>query len=107
MKRQNRIRKNADFKEIISKHHVIKSNEFTIYSNKNNLDYTRIGISVSSKIANAVNRNRIKRQIKAMVKDLMKLDKNVDIVIIVREGYKKNTYKQNFDSLKKLTKDLQ
>lgn len=107
MKRKNRIRKNTDFKEIISKHHLIKSDEFTIYTNKNSLDYTRVGISVSSKIANAVMRNKIKRQIKAMIKDLMKLDKNVDIVIIVREGYKKNTFNQNFDSLKKLTKDLQ
>ena len=107
MKRENRIRKNKDFKEIISKHHQIKSNEFTIYTNKNDLDHTRIGISVSSKIGNAVTRNKIKRQIKAILKDLMKLDKNVDIVIIVREGYKKNTFKQNFDSLKKLLKDLQ
>ena len=107
MKRKNRIRKNTDFKEIISKHHMIKSNEFTIYTNKNDLNYTRIGISVSSKIGNAVTRNKIKRQIKAIIKDLMKLDKNVDIVIIVREGYKKNTFQQNFDSLKKLTKDLQ
>ncbi|MCQ2795328.1 MAG: ribonuclease P protein component, partial [Bacilli bacterium] len=85
MKRENRIRKNSDFKEIISKHHVIKSNEFTIYTNQNSLDHTRIGISVSSKIGNAVTRNKIKRQIKAIIKDLMKLDKNVDIVIIVRE----------------------
>ncbi|MCQ2786786.1 MAG: ribonuclease P protein component [Bacilli bacterium] len=107
MKRENRIRKNTDFKEIISKHHMIKSDEFTIYSNKNDLDHTRIGISVSSKIGNAVIRNKIKRQIKAMIKDLMKLDKNVDIVIIVREGYKNNTFDQNFDSLKKLLKGLQ
>lgn len=107
MKRENRIRKNSDFKEIISKHHTIKSNEFTIHTNKNNIGHARIGISVSSKIGNAVTRNKIKRQIRAIMKDLMKLDQNVDIVIIVREGYKKNTFKQNFDSLKKLLKDLQ
>ena len=107
MKRKNRIRKNTDFKEIISKHHISKSNEFTIYTNKNSLGFTRIGISVSSKIGNAVTRNKIKRQIKAMLKDLMKLDQNVDIVIIVRDGYKKNSFKENADSLKKLLKDLQ
>ncbi len=106
MKRKNRIRKNSNFKEIISKHQQIKNNEFVIYSNKNDLGYTRIGISVSSKIGNAVTRNKIKRQIKAIIKDLTKLDKNTDIVIIVREGFKNNTFKENYDSLKTMFKEL-
>ncbi|MCQ2792563.1 MAG: ribonuclease P protein component [Bacilli bacterium] len=107
MKRENRIRKNTEFKNIISKHHQIKSNEFVIYTNKNSVKKARVGVSVSSKIGNAVTRNKIKRQIKAMLKDLMKLDQNIDIVIIVRDGYKKNSYQKNFDSLKKLLEGLQ
>lgn len=107
MKREYRIRKNTEFKNIISKHHQIKSNEFIIYTNKNSIGKARVGVSVSSKIGNAVTRNKIKRQIKAMLKDLMKLDQNIDIVIIVRDGYKKNSYQKNFDSLKKLLEGLQ
>ena len=106
MKRTNRIRKNNDFKRIINNRNLIKSNEFNVYYCNNNLSLTRIGISVSSKIANAVMRNRIKRQIKSFINDLMTLDKNIDIVIIVREDYKKNTYQQNLDSFKKVIKRI-
>lgn len=107
MKRANRIRKNNDFKKVISKHHILKSSEYTIYSDKNDLGYVRVGVSVSSKLGNAVIRNRLKRQTKNMLKDLIKLDQSNDIVIIIREGFKQNTYQQNFDSLKKLLGNLQ
>lgn len=106
MKRKNRIRKNNDFKKIISEHHVYKTNEYTFYFAKNNLGYARVGVSVSSKIGNAVKRNKIKRQIKYMLKDLIKLDQNNDVVIIVRDGFKQNTFQQNFDSLNKALKEL-
>jgi len=102
MKRINRIRKNQDFKLIISKHKVIKNNEFVIYYDKNELNYTRVGISVSSKLGNAVIRNRIKRQIKSILNQIIDYKKNVDLVIIAREEFKNNTYEENLDSLKKL-----
>lgn len=102
MKRINRIRRNQDFKAIIAKHHITKANEYIIYTDQNNLGYTRIGVSVSSKLGNAIVRNKIKRQIKAMINELMKLDKNLDIVIIAREGFKNNTYTENRDALKKV-----
>jgi len=102
MKRINRIRKNQDFKLIISKHKIIKNNEFVIYFDNNQLNYTRVGISVSSKLGNAVIRNKIKRQIKSILNQLIYYKKSVDLVIIAREGFKKNTYEANLDSLKKL-----
>ena len=39
-----------------------------------------------------------------MINELMKLDANVDIVIIAREGFKKNTYTENREALKKVLK---
>ncbi|MCQ2793869.1 MAG: ribonuclease P protein component [Bacilli bacterium] len=104
MKRINRIRRNQDFKAIIAKRHINKSDEYIVYTDQNNLGYTRIGISVSSKLGNAIVRNKIKRQIRAMIHDLMKLDKNVDIVIIARDGFKKNSYEINKTALKKVLK---
>lgn len=107
MKKKNRIRKNTDFKKIIAKRNIKKNNEFIIYSDPNKLGYTRFGYSVSSKIGNAIIRNKIKRQIRNMSHILMNLDRNIDIVVIVREGYKKNSYQQNLESLKGLLKTLQ
>lgn len=107
MKRKNRIRKNTDFKKIIAKRNIKKNNEFVIYTDINKFGYARFGYSVSSKIGNAVVRNRIKRQIRSMSNILVNLDKNVDIVIIVRDGYKKNSYQQNLKSLKGLLQTLQ
>ncbi|MCQ2752664.1 MAG: ribonuclease P protein component [Bacilli bacterium] len=104
MKRINRIRRNQDFKAIIAKRHINKSDEYIVYTDQNNFGYTRIGISVSSKLGNAIVRNKIKRQIRAMIHDLMKLDKNVDIVIIARDGFKKNSYEANKTALKKVLK---
>lgn len=107
MKRKNRIRKNTDFKNIISKHHILKSNEFIIYINKNNLGYARIGLSVSRKLGNAVVRNKIKRQLRNIVKDVINLSNNVDIVVIAKEQFKEKTYHQNLETFQKITKDLQ
>ena len=106
MKKKNRICKNAEFKKIIHKHQIQKSNVFVIYTDKNKLGYTRVGISVSSKLGNAVTRNRIKRQIRALVHDLVNLDNNIDIVIIAKEDFKKNSYHSNCDSLKQLLEKL-
>lgn len=107
MKRKNRIRKNQDFKEIINKHHIYKAPGYVIYTNKNNLGYVRVGVSISSKLGNAIIRNKIKRQIKAMLHNLIQLDKNLDIIVIAKEEFKNNTYQKNLDSLTKLIKELQ
>jgi len=100
MKRIHRIQKNKDFKTVISKNNVKKSNEYIVYINKNNLNHTRIGISVSSKLGNAIIRNKIKRQIKTICNQILDLSKNLDIVIIAREEFKNKTYQENLNSLK-------
>lgn len=107
MKRINRLRKNKDFKFVISKHHSIKSNEFVIYYNKNNEDHTRIGISVSKKLGNAIVRNKIKRQIKDILRQIVNLDNKLDIVIVAKEGFLLNSYKDNFNKLEKIIKEIQ
>lgn len=107
MKRENRLRKNNEFKEVIDKHQVIKSKELVIYHKKNDITKTRIGISVSKKLGNAVTRNKIKRQIKSYINETIKLDINIDIVIIAKEEFLKNDYNTNFEIFKKMIRDLQ
>ncbi|HKZ72080.1 MAG TPA: ribonuclease P protein component [Nitrospirota bacterium] len=60
---------------------------FVLYYIKNNLGYSRFGISVSRKLGGAVKRNRIKRIIREIVR--LREDARcmgVDMVIVARGG---------------------
>lgn len=72
-----------------------KCDSFSVFYTPNQLNHVRIGISVSSKIGNAVVRARIRRQIRAMVNLLDVLHKPYDIVIIARNGFQKKTFTEN------------
>lgn len=102
MKKINRLLKNKDFKNVLDKKKSIANKEFIIYINKNELNHVRVGISVSSKIGNSVIRHKIKRQINEMLKELIDINKNNDIVIIIRNKYLNNKYFDNKNSLENL-----
>lgn len=87
MKRENRILKHREFDEIIRSTPAIKSKNYVIHYRKNEENKARIGISVSKKNGNAVTRNRIKRQIRAMIGEIYPLTASYDIIIIVRVAY--------------------
>lgn len=95
MKKINRLLKNEDFKNVLDNKKSIASKEYVVYISRNEVDHTRIGISVSSKIGNSVVRHRIKRQISEMLKDIVDFRKNWDFVIIVRNRYLLNNYEEN------------
>ena len=86
MKKINIVKKNRDSSRIIKNNRPIKSNLFVIYLEKNTNDIYKFGISASKKVGNAVTRNRVKRQIKSI------LDKN--------------TYKNNFNCIIIIKKDI-
>ena len=86
MKKINIVKKNRDFSRILKNNRPIKSNLFVIYLEKNTNDIYKFGISASKKVGNAVTRNRVKRQIKSI------LDKN--------------TYKNNFNCIIIIKKDI-
>jgi len=87
MKRINRVRKHQEFDAIIKEAHFVKSPHFVIYFHKKEENLTRIGISVSTRNGNAVKRNLIKRQIRAIVASGYPLDLQLDIIIIARVAY--------------------
>jgi ribonuclease P protein component len=60
---------------------AIEANGLKVYLKVNNLETSRLGINISSKGTNAVNRNKFKRRIKEAVRGL-KIEINVDIYVI-------------------------
>ena len=103
MKIINRIKASDDFALTIKKGKAQRNQSFVIHYRSNELGYVRVGISVSSKLGDAVTRNHIKRQIRSMCDELINYDKNtLDIVIIAKQDFLNRTYDDNKTSLKLL-----
>ena len=102
MKIVNRIKANDDFATTIKKGRAQRDQSYVIHYCTNSLNYTRVGISVSSKLGNAVVRNHIKRQIRSMCDELIDYNQSLDIVIVAKQGFLNNSYDDNKESLNKL-----
>ena len=96
MKVVNRIKKNQDFALTINKGQAFRYPSYLIYVKQNELGYTRVGISASKKLGNAVTRNRVKRQTRAIVDSLIDYNKYaLDIVIILKLKFLEKDFDDN------------
>ena len=103
MKAMYRLKKNEDFAFTVKHGTVQKNFSYVTHTKTNDLGYARIGISVSSKLGCAVIRNRIKRQIRAMVREIVDFSTNSsDIVIIAKSDFKNHSFEENKALLAKL-----
>lgn len=106
MKEQFRVKKNSDFDHIIKLGYHCKNSSYSIHVLKNeNVGHLRVGISASTKLGNAVVRNRLKRQVRAIVQELLDVTQEYDIIIIVKKNFIENDYMANKASLVDLLKN--
>ena len=99
MKADYRLKKNSDF-QFVFRTGVSKANrQFVVYyTNQPKIDHFRIGISVSKRVGNAVTRNRIKRYIRELMRQMDdQISGKMDYVIIAR----KPTADMDFREMKK------
>jgi ribonuclease P protein component len=85
--KRERICKKRDYSTIYEQGARLHSKHFTIISCRNRGDTSRLGITVSKKVGNAVQRNRIKR----LLREFFRLNKSRlssfrDIVIVAKKG---------------------
>lgn len=92
MKSIYRLKKDADFKVLISKKNITRAPIFTLYTAINTLDHTRVGISVSKKVGNSVVRNKIRRQMKAILFKQLNFEEKRDMLFIIKKEYLLHTY---------------
>ncbi|MDD2592306.1 MAG: ribonuclease P protein component [Erysipelotrichaceae bacterium] len=106
MKKINRVKRNEEFQKIIAQKQYVASKVFVVYYQPGLSKYFRVGISVGKKLGNAVIRNKIKRQLRMMLKDLVDLENQVDLIIIVRKPYLGKSFNDNRKDLLQLLKKV-
>ena len=86
MKKQYRVKKNQEIELILKEKKYCGNQYFTLYKRTNSeTSYFRYAISVGKKIGNAVVRNKVKRQVTAIIDNLnINLNSNTDVFVIVR-----------------------
>ena len=103
MKVINRIKASDDFALAIKQGRAQRNQSFVIHYRPNEFNYVRVGISVSSKLGNAVVRNLVKRQIRSMCDSLIEYNsQSFDVVIIAKANFLNRSFDDNKQSLKEL-----
>jgi ribonuclease P protein component len=91
--RDERIRKRQDYLRIYEQGVRVYSKHFTIITCTNQAGIRRLGMTVSKKAGNAVQRNRIKRLLREFFRlNKSRLPSSQDIVIIAKRGILPLTY---------------
>ncbi len=105
MKRIEMIKDKKLFNYIINNSSFKKNNYFVIYNEKNNDNNLRFGIAVSKKYGHAVDRNKIKRQVRSIIDNNRNLFKNdFNYIIMVRKSCQETAYKVLENALIELLK---
>ena len=100
MKKKYRLLKNEEFKKVLDQKASVSRENSRVFYKNNGLGYSRVGISVSSKIGNSVVRHKVKRQITEIVNLCINLDDSVDYVIIAKSSYLNLNYEENLKIIK-------
>jgi ribonuclease P protein component len=96
-----RLKKKKDFAKVYKERKGFKQDFLFLKAVKNDLEDTRIGIVVSTKVAKrAVERNLIKRRLREIVrKKLEEIRPGLDIVIITLRGINRATPFQTIEEV--------
>ena len=105
MKKINILKNNRDFNRIIDTYKANKYKDFVIYIERTNDELYHFGISVVTKIGNAVTRNKYKSRISAII-DKKNYQKGINCIIILRKSILDRDYIEIENSLLKAFKDL-
>lgn len=106
MKKEYRIKQGSDIEAIMKLRQTAGNRDFVVYKRENHgQSHFRFAVSVPKKYGKAVKRNRMKRQIRAIVAELDIVD-HVDIFIVVKPSANTLEFAQIKDNVTRLMDKL-
>lgn len=80
------MKKNHEFRRLYAKGKSAATPSLVVYFRRTNRDYNQLGITVSTKIGNAVCRNRVRRRLREIYRlNEARLPKGLDMVLVARQ----------------------
>ncbi|SHI45526.1 ribonuclease P protein component [Parasporobacterium paucivorans] len=105
MKSSISLKKNNEFRFVYENGKSYANKYLVMYVVENNLEYNRIGISVSKKVGNSVIRHRVTRLIRESYRlNIKRFKSGLNIVVVARVGAKDKTYREIESALLHLSK---
>ena len=93
MKRKFRLTSATDFKRVRRYGKSFAHPLVVLVAHPNDLNTSRIGVSAGRSVGNAVQRNRVKRQLREIIRPIIsEIHNGWDIVILARSGCKKEKF---------------
>ena len=107
MKKCEVVKSKQDFNSIINHSPFLKNNSFVIYIRKKEEAKPHFGIAISKKTGNAVKRNKLKRQTRAIIDGLKDVFPNHrDYIIMIKRSCKEVSFWQMKSDLESLIKEI-
>lgn len=95
MKKKFRLTKTNDFKKLFDEQRIFYSQNIILKAVKNDLEYSRFGIIVSTKVSKrAVDRNKIKRRIREILRiNYNNIKQGIDVLVIAKRAVLDKEYR--------------
>ena len=108
LSKENRLKKKKDFEKLFKEGKSFKEKFLVLKVNKNNLSNNRFGFIVSKKISKkAVVRNKIKRQLREIIrKEIKNYQKGFDVAVIALPGIALKDFKEIAQALESVLKKI-
>ena len=101
MNKQYRLKNSDEIGSIVQKRQRQYSDLYTVYYTCNNED-TKIAVVAGKKIGKAITRNKIKREMREIVRPRLEECNGIHAVIVAKEKTNQASFKEKSDSLNKL-----
>ncbi len=107
MKKREVVKSKQEFNDIINNSPFFKNKSFVIYIRKKKEKNSRFGLAISKKVGNAVTRNKLKRQLRAIIDEAKDIFPNTsDYIIMIKKKCVSLSFQEMKNELIELIKEI-